>query len=199
MRRLTLSIPIRIVAALALLGAGLSACASAVSSSEAAGERIGAYGVTASLPAGWHWVPLKNLPGAKVPLELASFRTRGAVRGICTPGSIVDQIPPGGALVQLLDDGGFSDARDHQAGAVSRPEMLGDYEPLARPFRLGAPEGHECGEGYNIFFRRSGRVFQLRIWTTPAGPSQTVRGQIEALMDGLRVRPSAAQRFETER
>jgi hypothetical protein len=143
--------------------------------------------IAATIPAGWHRVPLAGLPGANVPLEIASFKPRGAVRTICDPNSIVQQIPASGALLQILDDGGPGLPRGHGPGTVSEPSTLGPFKPLANPFRLGALKGYDCGEAYNIFFRGGRRVFQLRIWTTPAGLSHAVRHQVESLMDGLRV------------
>jgi hypothetical protein len=178
---------LRLTALSVLLVCGLAACSSASEQAGIEGQRIGDYGLTATVPAGWHRVPLDNLPGAKVPLEIASFRPEGSVRTICNPASIVNQIPPGGALLQILDDRGFGGARGHQAGAVSAGPISA-YPPLPRPFHLGQLQGHECGEAYNFFFRKAKRTFQLRIWTTPVGPNPSVRRQIERMIDSLRLR-----------
>jgi hypothetical protein len=161
----------------------------------AAREYHAGGGISAVIPAGWHKVALKKLPGADVPLEIASFHLRGAVTDICNPGRrITDQIPAGDALVQLLDD---------TNGFRHRPAVRQEFPPLPRPFHLGQPQGHECGEGYNVFFRRGGRAFQLRIWTALRRgarpwllrpPSRVVRHQIEAIVDSLRIQsgPRAA-------
>ncbi|MDX6609148.1 MAG: hypothetical protein QOF85_1073 [Solirubrobacterales bacterium] len=141
------------------------------------------------VPAGWHQVPLSHLPGAIVPLQVASFPASGAVRSICDPHAIVKQIPGSGALLQILQDSGSTSRRIRKPGAVSPAGPPSDYKPLAKPFRLEPPQSHECGEAYNVFFRKGGSVLQLRIWTAPGGPSRTVRRQIQTLMDSLRVRP----------
>jgi hypothetical protein len=173
--------------ALTLVSIALSACASAVGEPGAVSDRVGRYGVTASTPEGWHHVPARGLPGAKIPLQIASFAPRGAVRTICRPGALIAQIPPGQAVVQILDDRGFKNLTGGQPGAVSSGP-LSTYPPLHRPFHLGRPQGFECGESFNVFFRRAGRALHLRVWTGPAGPSAAIRRQIEAMMDSLRVR-----------
>jgi hypothetical protein len=163
--------------------------------SNSADQRLDRYAVTAVVPSGWHQVPLVHLPGAVVPLEVASFPADGAVQTICDPRSIVKQIPAGGALLQILQDSGSYSRRLHLPGAVSSPRRPGDYPPLAKPFRLGPPQSHECGEAYDVVFRKGSRgkgvqVLQLRIWTAPGGLSRDVHRQIDALMESLRVRPS---------
>lgn len=168
-------------AALAIAVAG---CSSGAADSEA--HRSSRDGLTVTNPPGWQTVRLAGLPGADVPLEAASFRVRGAVRTICDPHRIVDQIPAGGALVQILRDSGV---KRRGAGAVSQvsPEQLNRYPTLHKPFHLGRLQSYECGEAYSVFFRIGGRVFQLRVWSAPAGPSAVVRRQIEQLMDSLNV------------
>lgn len=146
-------------------------------------QQHGGSGIAVAVPAGWKTVRLRNAPGADVPLQIASFDPHGAaVDDICNPGSrILGQIPAGDALLQLLED--HPRTRDRK-----------EFPSLSRPFHLGRPEGHECGEAYNVFFRTRGRFFQLRIWTPenqqaryPMPPSPAVRGQIEAMMNSLRV------------
>lgn len=147
---------------------------------------MGRYGVRALVPPGWRPVALRRLPGARVPLEVASFAAAGEVRTICDPRAIVGQIPPGGALLQILQDSGAGTRQG--PGAVSPAGPLGDYKPLPRPFRLGRPQSHECGESYDAFFRKGGRVFQLRVWSAPGGPGRDVRRRIDSLMGTLSVR-----------
>jgi uncharacterized protein YjhX (UPF0386 family) len=159
-------------------------CESSSTGDDAAAQRSSRNGVEATIPAGWHRVPLAGLPGAVAPLEIASFKVDGAVGSICNPHRIVSQIPPGGALLQILQDSGV---KRHGPGAVSQTGDPSRYPPLPRPFHLKEPQRFECGEAYNIFFHRGGRVFQLRIWTTSTGLSPAVRTQIERLADGLRV------------
>jgi hypothetical protein len=121
-----------------------------------------------------------------VALEIASFDLHGAVDSICNPRPIIlGQIPAGDALLQLLED--HPKKRDHK-----------EFPPLSKPFHLGPPGGHECGEAYNVFFRTGGRFFQLRIWTKRiqqapflAVPGRAVRSQIEAMMNSLRIVSSA--------
>jgi hypothetical protein len=157
------------------LATALAACSSGTSGTEGesgpAAWQSSHDGVTATIPAGWHRVPLANLPGAEVPLQVASAAVDGSVLSkICGyPRAIMGQLPSDGALLQVLE-----------ASGVKLP-------PLPRPFHLGQPEGHECGEAYNVFFRKAGRAFQLRIWSAPSGPSPKIRTQIERLIDGLRV------------
>lgn len=153
----------------------VTGCSSSRVPTSGSERRLGSHGVTAVVPAGWHRVHVTQLPGAIIPLQVASFPVNGAMQTICDPRTIVRQIPAGGAVLQILQDGG--------------PSSLSDYKPLAEPFRLGPLLRHECGEGYNIFFRKGGSVFQLRVWTTPEGPNRAVRHGIETLMEGLRVRP----------
>src|SRR5262249_48248803 len=132
----------------ALLSCSITGCSSSepgVSAPEA--KHLGGYGVTATVPAEWHWVPTRHLPGAIVPLEIASFRASGAVRTICAPQAIVKQIPSGGALLQILEESGSTARRARAPGVVSAAGPPSDYEPLPKPFRLGAPRSdHECGE-----------------------------------------------------
>lgn len=172
-----------------LLALAVTGCSFSGATTAKVGSRLGSYGVTAVVPAGWHPVLLRHLPGAIVPLQVASFAASGAVQTICDPRVIVRQIPAGGALLQILQDSGSTSRRIHARGAVSPAGPPSDYMPLARPFRLGPRHSHECGEAFNIFFQKGGSVLQLRVWTTPGGPSRTVRRQIETLMDTLRVRP----------
>ena len=101
--------PKPLIAAIAcvILGIVAAGCSSNGSSSAAdqagAGRRVTDAGLSFTIPTGWRRVPLAGLPGADVPLELASFETRGTVRTICDPHRIVRQIPTGGALVQILE------------------------------------------------------------------------------------------------
>jgi hypothetical protein len=152
--------------------------------------------ISTTIPTGWRAVRLRNVPGADVPLEVASFPLRGAVRSVCDPGhGIVGQIPPGDALVQLLDDThAVRRQRFHRRGLRS------EFPPLRRSFYLGRPESHECGEAYNTPFRKSGRAFQLRIWTAsrsrgrpwiPTRPGHLVRRQVGAVVNRLRVKAKA--------
>jgi hypothetical protein len=171
----------------ALLALAVTGCSSTGAPTSEAGDRLGSHGVTAVVPASWHRIPLGHLPGAIVPLQVASFPARGAVQSICDPHSIVKQIPVGGVLLQILQDGGSTSRKIRKPGAVSRAGPPSDYRSLAKPFRLEPPQSHECGEAYNVFFRKGGSVLQLRIWTAPGGPSRTVRRQIQTLMDSLRV------------
>jgi len=181
--------PLRMAIASALLAGALAGCSSSASTMpEAEGHRLGNYGVTALVPSGWHRVALRRLPGARVPLEVASFPAEGAVLTICNPQAIVEQIPAGGALLQILQDSRLTSR--HGPGAVSPAGSPGDYKPLPSPFRLGRLQSHECGEAYNVFFRQGGRVFQLRVWTAPGGLSHSVRHQVETLMETLRTKPS---------
>ncbi len=164
-------------------------CASSSDNHADAGHRSNGSGVSFTVPAGWHRVPLVNLPGADVPLEIASFNARGGVHTICDPHSIVRQIPAGGALVQILAESGVS---GRGAGAVGQVKDIGQFPRLKRPFHLGHLQGQECGESYpHVAFRLGGRLFGLRVWTAPTGASPAVRGQIEGLMDGLRADPGA--------
>jgi hypothetical protein len=182
---------VAVIASLAL-SVTLVACSSGTtgsgsgSGSELAGWQSSHNGVTATIPAGWHRVPLVDLPGAEVPLQIASAAVHGGVLSkICGyPRALMSQIPSGGALLQILQDSGV---KRRGSGAVSQVSDLSQIPPLTRPFHLGEPQGHECGEAYNIFFRKGGRAFQLRVWSALAGLSPKVRTQIERLMDGLRV------------
>jgi hypothetical protein len=141
-------------------------------------------GVMVTIPASWQKVRLVDLPGAEVPLEIATFKVRGGVGTICDPHRTVSQIPAGGALLQILQDSGV---KRQGAGAVSQASEIRRYPALRRPFHLGALQSHECGEAYNLWFREGGRLFQLRIWSAQAGLSPVVRAQIERLMDGIQV------------
>lgn len=159
-------------------------CASSPTDSTDAAHRSSGSGISFTVPAGWHQVPLVNLPGADVPLEIASFNARGGVHTICDPHSIVSQIPAGGALVQILAESGVS---GRGAGAVGQVKEIGQFPRLQRPFHLGHPQGQECGESYpHVAFRLGGGLFGLRVWTAPTGASSPVRDQIEGLMDSLR-------------
>jgi hypothetical protein len=169
--------------ALAVLAFAAIGCGSGAAGELVAAQRSSHDGVEAKIPPGWHRVRLADLPGAEVPLEIASFEVDGAVETICDPLRISSQIPTGGALLQILQDSG---AERHGAGAVSQTGDIDRYPLLPRPFHLGAPQSFECGEAYNVFFRQGGRVFQLRVWTAPTGLSPTTLAQIEELIDGLR-------------
>ena len=164
-------------------------CASSPTDFTEAGHRSSGSGISFKVPAGWHRVPLVNLPGADVPLEIASFNARGGVHTICDPHSIVSQIPAGGALVQILAESGAS---GRGAGAVGQVKDLRQFPHLKRPFHLGHLQRQECGESYpHLAFRLGGRLFGLRVWTAPTGASPAVRDQIEGLMDSLRADPGA--------
>ncbi len=177
-------------AALAFIAAG---CSPGAADSE--GHRSSGGGLAFTIPSDWQTVRLAGLPSADVPLEAASFRVRGAVRTICDPHRIVDQIPAGGALVQILRSSGV---KRRGVGAVSQGKLK-RYPPLRKPFHLGRLQSYECGEAYIFFFRKGGRVFQLRVWSAPTGPSAGVRRQIEQLMDSLRVDRGAATANTTYR
>jgi hypothetical protein len=148
--------------------------------------------ISVVIPPGWHQVPVRDLPGADVALQIASSPVRGALTDICSPGRrIIDQLPPRGALLQLLDYG----PRFRQ-----RPGIRDEFPRLRKPFHLGRTRSYECGSGYNIFFYRGGRSFQLRIWTgsrsprkpwAPTKPTARLRRQIELLVNSLQVRPTS--------
>lgn len=162
---------------LGIVAAGCSSSGSGSAADQAgAGRRVTDAGLSLAIPTGWHRVPLAGLPGADVPMELASFEPRGAVRTICDPHRIVRQIPTGGALVQILETS--------RAALDRERERLDEYPQLRKPFRLGSLQAQECGESYDPTpFRLGDRVFGLRIWTAPTGASAAVRQQIEQLMD----------------
>jgi len=172
------------IACLLLIGS-VAGCGSSSADSTASATTNREARLSFTIPAGWHRVRLIALPGAEVPLEISSFRVRGAVTTICDPHRIVSQIPTGGALLQILQDSGV---KRHGAGAVSQASDVSHYPLLRKPFRLGAPHSHECGEVYNLWFRTAGRVFQLRVWSAPHGLSPRARAQIEQLMDSVRAR-----------
>jgi hypothetical protein len=171
----------------------VTACIPAGCSSGSAGsrsQRSSHGGLTFTIRSGWQSVPLVNLPGAEVALQIASSKVRGGVGTICDPHRIISQIPAGGALVQVLGESGV---RRHGPGAVSQITDPGGYPPLRKPFHLGAPQSQECGESYRTsLFRIGRRVFGLRIWTAPTGASSTVRGQVEHLVNSLGVESGAA-------
>lgn len=142
-------------------------------SSQAKSFRDSNTGLEATIPAGWSHVRTHNLPGAQIPLQVASFETARQVTGICQPGKIKEEIPTGGALVQILSQGWKSARRT----AWSR---------LDKPVSLGSPRSYECGSAYNLFFKIRGRAFQGRVWTSPIGLSDRVKSQTEALLTSLR-------------
>ncbi len=170
-----------------LLAGSVAGCGSGSVDSTASAAANRDARLSFNLPAGWHRVQLAGLPGAAVPLEIASTNVHGAVRTICDPHRIVAQLPPGGALVQILEESGTARQGDGVASQVKDPRQ---YPVLQKPFHLGPPQAQECGEAYKTTsFRVGGQVFGLRVWAAPSGASAAVRGQIEQLMDGVREGP----------
>ncbi|MFT3863376.1 MAG: hypothetical protein QM729_03820 [Solirubrobacterales bacterium] len=164
------------ILALVLIAIAATGCGAGGGNDHGSRHRDRGDGVSFVVPPGWHRVPLAGLPGAQVPIEVASFRPRGPVRAICDPRRITGRIPAGGALVQVLAT---------PAAAVGHQQVLRN-PPLRRPFRLGAPRGFECGESHRVFFRAAGRLYTLRVWTGVGGAGPAVRHGIESLMDSLR-------------
>lgn len=138
-----------------------------------------AAGMTFSVPPGWHRVAMTGIVGADPVLTLASFRPSGSLKTICDPHALTEQIPRGGALLQVIV------RRPAEAGL--RQMWRRDEIPrVERPFHLAPMRTYECGEAYNTTFRKASRVLQLRVWTTPGGLSASVRGQIGRIVDSLR-------------
>lgn len=177
-----------VAALLACLTGGCSSSHTTGAGTEAAASagHIDYRGVIATLPAGWRRIRLVGLRATGVPLEVASFRPADGKLHVGDPRRLRDRIPAGEALLQL---------------AVRRPGeggldllSLRSYEPLRRPFRLGAPRPHEFSEAYNLFLRLGGRALQARIWTAPGLPAG-LRTQIERFFDSLRVAGSRPPRL----
>lgn len=167
-------------AALAWLAAG---CGSTATDSKA--HRTSHDGLSFTIPAGWHQVPVVRLPGADVVVNVASFSARGGMHTICDPRAITRQIPAGGAVLQILGD----TTLEHRASPMGDGRQ---GEPAERRFSLGSARPYECGEAFNSVFRKAGRTLQVRAWTTDAGPSPTVRRQIERLVNSIGVSQPAA-------
>lgn len=182
-----------------LIALGLLACDGA--EDEPAKARLGASGstkprpvtrsggVSAELPAGWHLLrkpitgviyPVQALAVASYPVELGK-RPPG-----CHPGRLLDQKPPGGVLVEVIE------WTEHDG----QPN-LGDFPPRERPFRLPqrAYASHECtGLGYNVSFRAHGRRFQAFVMLDRERVDPRVRRETIELLSSMRFANPQADR-----
>ena len=152
-----------------------------------------AAGLAASIPPGWHHVETEDLPGATIPLHFASFRTGASISSLCQPGRVLEAIPRGGALLQILDNSKVEKPAGlvpgaHSTSAGSKRAVRAAYPALEHPHKVGAPRrSHECGEVYSLSFRLEDRPYQMRVWSSPNGPSENVKADIESMMNSLRL------------
>lgn len=156
------------------------------------GHRDPGTGLQVAIPSGWHQVGSHNLPGATIPLQVASFETERRVTSICRPGKILDEMPTDGVLLQILDNSPGLQLENggpgaHSTGTGTRRAFRANYPRLQKPVVLGKPVSYECGSAYNLFFRLGGHAYQARIWTSPTGLSDERKRQAEDLLSSLRL------------
>lgn len=146
----------------------------------------------ARLPVGWSEVP--DIDPLAL-LTLSSGPVTGRIISPCLPGAVLDELPPGGALVRISEN--FPPA--------GRGDAAGHYRPRQDHFRLGRQRPYECGYSYSLGFREGGRDLSVLIWTKPSVVdsgsgiqssrpgrlSPVTRRQLLRLLDGLQVRPAA--------
>jgi hypothetical protein len=157
MRSVTVSTTLTAIC-IAVAGTAISACTSgeretaprARSSARTEPTVTLPHGVTVSVPTGWHLVrkPINNVIYPDQVLAAASFPVRV---GRTTPGCrrVLEQEPPGGVLVQVIE--------------YTRQQRLRPFPARKRPFRLPkrAYAAYECaGPSYNVVFRDHGRALQ---------------------------------------
>lgn len=138
-------------------------------------------GVSAELPAGWQLLrkpitgviqPVQALAAASYPVDL------GKPPPGCHPGRLLDQKPPGGALVQVVEWSG----RDGQPNFDEFPHRQSPF-----PLRDDAYASYECaGPSYNVTFRDHGRRFQVFVMVDRDRVDPQIRRETIELLNSMR-------------
>ena len=146
-------------------------------------------GVSADVPAGWQLLG-QPITGVTYPVQVlaaASYPvTPGKPSPGCRPGRLLDQKPPGGALLQVIE-------WTHGDGQPN----LGDFPPRETPFALPADAyaTYECaGPGYNVAFRDRRRRFQAFLMLDRERVNPRIRRQAIELLTSMRFANARADR-----
>lgn len=134
------------------------------------------HGLAVSLPPGWSLihVPLTNVTEPDQILAASSTRfDPGAPRGNCSPARAVDELPPGAALVQVIEY--------HHV-----PTRNFDPQPERLTYADGEHGTYECsGPSWSFDLRQHRRKLQVHVWFDRAHVSQRARSGALELIDGL--------------
>lgn len=166
-------------AAVLLATLAVAGCGAQATAAPEARHRVGP-GMSLALPDGWGVAPapVTALAYPSERLVAATYHVaREAGRESCGPVRAVRKIPPGGALVFLLE-------YEH----LNRTQ-LARFPPRPARARLpaGPQVGFECfGTGRLLLFRERGRAFQAMVALGPRATAQT-RRSVLLLLDSLRV------------
>lgn len=144
-------------------------------------------GVHALLPTGWQLLrkpisgvaePAQVLSGASNPVNLEEPPAGG-----CRPSGVLDQRPPGGVLVQVIEY--------NEGGRGARKPNLDDFPQRQRAFRLpkGSYGSYECnGPSRSVAFRDHGRALQAFVWLHPDRVDPHLRRQAIELLSSTQFR-----------
>ncbi len=171
-----------------MLVAGLASLVAGAATGSRAADEPEPAGISVSQPAGWHRIapPLTSVTFPVDRLLLTSYPAAGG--GSCGPDRAARALPPGGALVYLMEY--RPRVGDAWPGLRRR-----DFPPRPEHFALlrRARATYECWRvpSYLIRFRDAHRPFQLHVALGPrATPAR--KAQVLRVLDSLRFEPLPA-------
>jgi hypothetical protein len=144
--------------------------------------------LTARLPRRWHITthPLSGLTSPGEVMALSSYPIRHVdPHTNCTPRTLIQELPPRGAAIWILDN---LNGPGHRLNAKGRAF----FPPRPRRFTLRRAQfrGYECaGLSWAENFRDRGRAFYVSVYAHPAHLPAAVKRQALRVLDSLRVRP----------
>lgn len=163
-------------AAVALALAGLAIVFIVASAASGSGSRGTRAADEPPLPPGWQAID-RPLTAVTYPIQVLAAATYPVVfrrpPGSCTPTAALEQMPPGGVLLQIIEYAPIA-----PTGKRVRVPRL---PPRPARFRWSdATHGRfECaGPSYKLDYRQEGRALQAQVWT---GPAADPRSRAEAL------------------
>jgi hypothetical protein len=155
------------------------------------------YGLSVTVPAGWHRARARLVPKLLAPREVVSlgnFGMRVGGGGNCgrEPAASISRMRAGDALVSLQEVPVFPRLRAHLRRA---------FPPLPRQFGFadlrrvpGPGGGAEAVRAATLAFSGEGRAFEALVYI--AGPATPLlRADVGAILGGLRLRPGSWSRF----
>jgi hypothetical protein len=142
-------------------------------------------GIEATIPPGWHAIrkPITAVIWPRQVLAAASYPVRlgnGPPDGGCTPQAALAQMPPEGALLEVIE---------YTPGGGEQNHYLPDLP--RRPERFAYADGvfasYECaGPSFRFVFSDRDRAFQAHVWLNRRLVDPRVRAQAIEILNSLR-------------
>jgi streptogramin lyase len=150
--------------------------------------------IEATIPGSWRALrrPITSVSYPPQVLAAASFPVRVPRRPPnCSPSRVLDQMPPGGALVQIFE---------YAPEASGRPVRVPDLPPRLARFRYADADygPFECaGYSYRFAFEQSGRAFQAHVWLNRKETNRARRSEALAILDSFKPTTRRVARVST--